>query len=306
MKNTTSKLLIPTYKLRLIFLTIALSLLTLTSFSADIRPYISNDGSFRAVVIEGLIESDDFEKFIEIVRENQGALSQVYIFSSGGDFYEAMKIGKAMRALELASQVPMRGKSGKPVPSNFNPTPDDPKNNTCASAGFFIHIGAVHRGGTYLAVHRPYFDKTSFGQLSQEDAENAFNALQKDARKYMKEMGVPKHIQEDVLGTSSDNALVLDEKTVKTYFWLELPYRHEWILSKRSELSTEEQRRYAEYQQRLLDPRNVKNLSAVFTKAEQKDLQDLSRKKDIEDKHIIGVIKKSRMDAYERYFKQNY
>lgn len=155
-----------------------------------------------------------------------------------------MKIGRAMRALELSSYVPMRDSSGLPTCTNLGlgvtPTPEKIENCTCASACFFIHIGAIHRGGTYLAVHRPFFEKGDFGDLSQADAKKAFDLLQQSARDYMKEMGVPDHIQEDVLGTPSDKALVLDEKTIKTYFCLEIPYRHEWIRNKCGELTLAE------------------------------------------------------------------
>ena len=205
-------------------------LYTVQATAADIRPHITGSGTFRAIVIEGKIEAGDFDTFIRIVKENQSKISGVVIFSPGGNFYEAMKIGRAMRALELTSQVPMRSQSGRPSCEDgvLGIKPNDPQNCTCASAGFFIHIGSIHRGGTYLAVHRPYFEKGKFGELSQNDARKAFDALQDSARDYMQEMGVPKHVQEDVLGTPSERALVLDDKTVKTYFWLELPYRHEW------------------------------------------------------------------------------
>ncbi len=196
-------------------LTVLMSL-SIEASAADIRPLVHGSGSYRELVIEGTIESGDFEKFVKIIRDNQGQISTVYIFSPGGDFYEAMKIGRAMRSLELSSMVPMRDSSGRPScgDGGFGPKPNDPKNCTCASAGFFIHIGGVHRGGTFLAVHRPYFEKGKFGKLLEEDAKKAFATLQDSARDYMLEMGIPKHIQEDVLGTPSERALILDEKTV--------------------------------------------------------------------------------------------
>jgi len=269
--------------------------------AADIRPFISGSGSYRTIVIEGNIEPGDFETFVRIAKENQGKISGVHIFSPGGDFYEAMKIGRAMRALELSSQVPMRSQSGQPSCEDIlGIKPNDPKNCTCASAGFFIHIGAVHRGGTYLAVHRPYFAKGKFGDLSQADAQKAFDALQESARAYMQEMGVPKHIQEDVLGTPSERALVLDDKTVKTYFWLELPYRHEWKKNRCSKLSESETQRTEDYSRRLLRARSASD--ADFSKAEWNDLTALQKKQDEERRCDIEIEKQSRIDAYARYF----
>ncbi len=260
--------------------------------AADIRPIIYDTGAHREIVIEGTIDSGDFDKFIKIIQDNQGKISSVYIFSSGGNFDEAMKIGRAMRALELSSMVPMRGPSGGPICENdgFSLVPKNPENCTCASACFFIHIGGVHRGGTFLAVHRPYFEKGKFGELSEDDAKKEFDALQGRARNYMSEMGVPTHIQEDVLATASDNALILDEKTVKTNFWLDLPSRYEWMRNKCSQLSDDETARLEAYHRRKL------------TAAEQADFGSLIDKEVKETKCEAAVETQSNLTAYEKYF----
>ena len=283
-------------------LTAACFVLAGPSFGADVRPYISGSGSYRAIVIEGRIERGDFDGFVRIVRENQGQVSGAYCFSPGGDFDEAMKIGRAMRALELHSQAPMRGATGHPECEGgyVVQKPRDPKNCTCASAGFFIHIGAVHKGGTFLAVHRPSFASGRFGNLSQEDAKRAFEALQDRAREYMREMGVPQHVQEDVLGTPSDKILVLDEKTVKTYFWGDLPYRHEWIRNKCSRLSDAETARAQNYSSRFLRARSASD--ADLSKSELADFNALEKKQEDERNCKIQITKQSRSDAYEKFF----
>lgn len=273
--------------------------------AADIRPHIGGTGSFRIIVIEGDISPGDFDTFLRIAKENQGRISGVYLFTTGGDFYEAMKIGRALRALELSSQVPMRDSKGHPscedeLGLGIYPTPKNPTNCTCASAGFFIHIGAIHRGGTYLAVHRPYFVKGKFGELSQNDAQKTFEKLQDSARSYMHEMGVPKHIQEDVLGTPSERALVLDDKSVKTYFWLELPYRHEWKKNRCTKLSEPERQRLRSLSLRLL--RAKSSSDSDLSKAEWSDLHSLREMEDEEKRCDIAIEAKSRIEAYERYF----
>lgn len=270
--------------------------------AADIRPFIKGTGTYRAIIIEGNIEPGDFDTFVQIIRENQGQVSGVFIFSPGGDFYEAMKIGRAMRALELASQVPMRSTSGRPSceDDGISPRPNDLKNCTCASAGFFIHIGGVSRGGTLLAVHRPYFDIGKFGKLSQSDAKKVFESLQDSARVYMQEMGVPKHIQEDVLGTPSERALILDEKTIKTYFWGGLPYRHEWTKNKCSKLSALESERSKDYSRRLLRARSASD--ADLSKDEWADFGTLQKLHGQELDCAVAIDKQSRAEAYEKYF----
>jgi len=273
-----------------------------SAMAAEVRPFILGSGTYRAIVIEGRIKPGDFDTFVRIAHENKGTISGVYIFSPGGDFDEAMKIGRAMRALELSSQVPMRTRSGRASceEDGFSPTPKDPQNCTCASAGFFIHIGGVHRGGTYLAVHRPYFDRATFASKSQAEAEKAFNAIQDSARSYMAEMGVPEHIQADVLGTSSDRALLLDEKTVKTYFWGELPYRHEWAKSRCSRLTESEEARARDYTARLLSARSASK--ADLTKDEWADLTVLQKKQDEELNCKVTIDKDRRKKAYDTLF----
>ncbi|MEK7322715.1 MAG: hypothetical protein AABZ84_06525, partial [Pseudomonadota bacterium] len=159
---------------------------------------------------------------------------------------------------------------------------------------------AIHWGGTYMAVHRPYFEKGKFGELSQTDAQKAFSELQESARTYMEEMGVPKHIQEDVLGTPSERALVLDDKTVKTYFWLELPYRHEWKRNRCSKLSDSETQRAENYSRRLLRARSASD--ADLSKAEWDDLSSLQKKQKEELDCAVQLERQSRVTAYERYF----
>ena len=54
-------------------------------------------GNYRSLIIEGPIESGDYEHFLKVVKDNQGKLADVYLLSPGGDFVEAMKIGRAWR-----------------------------------------------------------------------------------------------------------------------------------------------------------------------------------------------------------------
>jgi hypothetical protein len=283
-----------------LFLSLLFTVLSFKATSADIRPHINDSGSYRAIIIEGEIVEGDFETFISIVKENQGKVSGVYLFTPGGNFYEAMKIGRAIRTLELSSQAPMRDNSGSPICEDsfglgITPLPKNAQNCTLASAGFFIHIGGIHKGGNFLAVHRPYFGKGEFGRLSRSDAKKAFDLLQQSARDYMVEMGVPKHIQEDILGTPSDKALLLEEKVIKTHFWGKEPYYHEWILNKCSKLTDAEQVRAKKYSSIL---RNTKDLS----KQQMDDYKAIKKKQREEDNCEIKIIKQSRIDAYTKYF----
>jgi hypothetical protein len=254
--------------------------------------------SWRVLAIEGPIETGDYERFLTVVKENQGLLSGVYLFSAGGDFVEAMKIGRALRALELSSQVPMRDRRGRPMCADASwgmPTPRNPENCTAASAAFFIHIGAVHRGGNFLAVHRPYFEPGRFGNLTEGQAQAAYANLQKEARTYMTEMGVPPSVQDEIFATPSDRVALLDERTVKAYFWGDLPYRYEWRRAKCSRLTGPEGQR--------LEALGAKVLARdTMTAAEQADFSSLQAKKDQESKCDVGLGETSRVAAYQKMF----
>lgn len=272
------------------------------STAADIRAFIDGTGDYRTIVIEGVITRGDYERFLQVVRENQSRVSTIYLFTPGGDFDEAMKIGRAMRALELNSMVPMRGSGGHPEASSSGPQPVDAKNLTCASAGFFIHIGALHRGGTFLAVHRPSFVREVFAQLSEQEAKAAFDELQSRAIAYMNDMAVPTQVQEQLLATPSDKLLVLEEHTVRKFFWGTLPHRHEWLRAKCAVLSEAEEARLSGLSSKL--GQNRGRGTDALTDAEWTDLKDLQAKEGRQRKQRIKIIEESRAAAYEKFFRE--
>lgn len=186
------------------------------------------------IVIEGEIKDGDFNRFRRLVKAGQGRASSVTLFSSGGNFFEAIKIGRLIRALDLATMIP-RVQGGRPNCVGTNsavPSVQDNKNCTCASACFFIHVGGTHRGGHLLAVHRPYFATKEYGNLTQKKAKKIHDQLMNEARTYLAEMDVPKHLSDEVLAIPSNKAKILSMDTIKTHFWGKLPFKEEWLLNK--------------------------------------------------------------------------
>jgi hypothetical protein len=219
-------------------LLITLVFLMLTAkeaFTAEISVYISRPGSeLESIVIEGEIVKGDYMRFVEEIGRHNGKIGKVYIFSPGGNFAEAIEIGKAIRRLELTTVIP-ESRYDRPL---CDPLKNFPKEYNCICVGscFFIFIGGVNRAGTYMEVHSPSFDENEIGQLSEEDARNKFIALQKSAREYMQEMGVPKNLREKILGTSPERAMKVDNETVKKYFHGEIPYRYGLLQAKCAKL----------------------------------------------------------------------
>lgn len=261
--------------------------------AAEMRLLVRDD--YRSLVIEGPIESGDYEHFFKVVKDNQGKLADVYLLSPGGDFVEAIKIGRALRALEMGSVVPGRNPAGQPVCGDkysISAVPRNPTNCTAASAAFFIHVGAIERGDLYLVVHRPSFAPEQFANLTESQAQAAFDALQRDARGYMTEMGVPPQVQEEVMGTPPDKGVVLDDKTVRSYFVGEIPYQQEWRHAKCAQLSPVETQR--------LDVLTAK--LETLTSAEWSEYFPMKKKWDMEIECQRALRVQSRMASYERFF----
>lgn len=262
--------------------------------AAEMRVHVVQN--YRFMDIEGIIETGDYSRFLKIVEENQGKLGGVYLYSPGGDFLEAIKIGKALRALELSSQVPQRTRDGRAQCDEFGGSkPRLPENCTAASAAFFIHIGAVHRGGTYLAVHRPYFNPVQFKNLSQEEAQTAYAKLIELSRSYMNEMSIPAHVQEEVLNTPSDKARLLDEKTIQTHIWGTPAYRHEWLRAKCSTLSPAQVQRTAQLGSRLVAGSSLNQQDSI-------ELRELQQQQDKDNRCEIDLVLESRKAAFTKFF----
>lgn len=275
--------------------------------AADIWIFEHHSGSYNEIVIEGIVEEGDFDRFIELAWRQQGKLNGVRTFSSGGDFYEAMKIGRAIRKLELVSSVPHHERdswgrpSCEPPMEGLFPRPKDSRNCTCASACFFVHLGGSSRMGTYLAVHRPYFAVGRFGSLPSSEAKLVFDKLQEEARNYMIEMGVPAHIQEDVLATPSSRTMVLDENVVRTHFLGSVPYYEEWLRNKCSRVSRDDEARLSQYAKVLQEYRS-RPTDRRLSPEELEDYRSIKRMKNQELTCKIVAIDEQRMEAYKEYF----
>lgn len=284
----------------------ALVLLALPHLGRTAEIRTQTGSGYTDFVLEGVIEPGDTARFIELVRETPDALANLWLFSPGGDYEESMKLGRALRGLEFSTMVPSRV-DGAPscAVSLSGREPIDPANCTCASACFFAHIGSLHRGGTYLAVHRPYFAKGKFGQLSEQEATAKFNALQASARTYMAAMGVPVHVAEDILGTPSDRVMLLDDRTVKTYFWKYLPARHEWLQNRCSDFTPDERVRYDRYGTMILANGGRRRFAEFMTPSELEDHTRLLERDRATSECIIDVTGKSRREAQRKYFRAN-
>jgi hypothetical protein len=116
-----------------------------------------------------------------------------------------------------------------------------------------------------------------------------------EARKYMAEMAIPSHIQEEVLSTPSDKFVLLDERQVRTHIWGDLPHRHEWRRAKCAKLSGADTQRLGSLGARIVARERL-------APEEVEDLTRLQSVRDQEMKCDIALTMESRLAAYQRFF----
>ena len=108
-------------------------------------------------------------------------------------------------------------------------------NGDCLSACFFIYISAVERtvNENYrIGIHRPYFDKGFYSNLSADNAEALYSAGAAESEAYLKEMGTPQSVIEKMFKTGSNAMFYLDRDLANEIFGWRAPFYDEWITAK--------------------------------------------------------------------------
>jgi hypothetical protein len=168
----------------------------LAPHAAEIRPDPSGGGIARAV-LEGKIERGDFDKFLDFVFKSQNAV-EIYLASPGGDMGEAIKIGIAIRQLNLSTIVPGKVLTNQSL--NLAATRHNLKggkaNYLCASACFFIFVAGIHRnaddvGPAILGMHKPFLADDELNELRNDQTIAAEKQLRISFENYLRVMDVP-------------------------------------------------------------------------------------------------------------------
>src|SRR6516165_468156 len=131
-------------------------------------------GRVPRVIFEGKIESGDFDKFIDFVFKREHAV-EVYLASPGGNVGEAIKIGMAIRQLNLSTVVPSKVLTNQAFDSLaiHHNLKGQKANYLCASACFFMFVAGIHRsaedvGPAILGIHKPYLLDTELKKGSDQ------------------------------------------------------------------------------------------------------------------------------------------
>ena len=192
-------------------------------FGADIRVLYQDfgDKTAQTIVIEGPIEAGDYESFIDAVKGANGYVEEVLLYTPGGDFFEAMKIGRAMRGLRLHARAPLAREceNGDGLRSLLEEGYlKDPTNCLCASAGFFILAGAAYRSGSAIYVHRPTVIPEILAGLGGTQASVLAGQLRTEAEAYLTEMGVPQSVIDFTWSVPGNDVAPLPREARETYF----------------------------------------------------------------------------------------
>ena len=143
----------------------------------------SSGRPLQGITMEGEIKQGDYAAFLPLVLSTKGA-NTVFLASPGGDFLEALRVGRLIRRLKMQVWAPqLRDLSIVKL--------DDMANNVCASSCFFIYIAGIKRTGNEIGVHRPYLPKEAYKSMGLTEAEQSYALVEKLVFEYLAEMSVP-------------------------------------------------------------------------------------------------------------------
>lgn len=196
-------------------------------------------GLGRIVVLGDIVEGDLTALKVELAaaRENDIIVTDVLLYSRGGDVYEALSVGRQLRLANVTTIAP----NAQYVTSASEPglcmtdahsavgdeaqiRADDP-NCICASACALIWAGGVERLGR-VGLHHPRVGSPS---LRFADQERSLSLARNEIRTYLEEMRLPDWFYERA---TSENSTSLDSvEAFEATIWLD-PIFEEYLISR--------------------------------------------------------------------------
>tara|TARA_B110000208_G_scaffold148877_1_gene179693 strand:+ start:394 stop:1395 length:1002 start_codon:yes stop_codon:yes gene_type:complete len=178
-------------------------------------------------ILQGDIEEGDLEKLageynilVTLGLINDRPM-KILLNSRGGNLIESMRIGRFVRTIGLVTMA------DKAISSE--------KNAQCLSACFFIFVAGKQRdlgSDDTLGVHRPYFDREYFGNLTATEAEVNYKEVINKVTEYLDEMGVRENVKDIVLNVSSDNVTYFSVSEFNSLVGLFEPHFEEWLIAR--------------------------------------------------------------------------
>jgi hypothetical protein len=188
-----------------------------------------------AILIDGLIENGDAQKFIDTAYKigSKRRIVQVSLRSPGGSVYEAMKIGHVVRKLLIDTFAPFPSKfSNRPYCPETKLFPARAASCVCASACFLIYAAGVPRNMAYVLLHRPYLDPSKNALLDLDSSLKVANQIRADVSSYLREMEVPDDYATIMFSTPSNNAIYIDYNSMRDRIAGYPAAIDEWLMAK--------------------------------------------------------------------------
>jgi hypothetical protein len=223
-----------------------------------------------AVLIKGPLGKGDAAKFRDVVRGAGLILNTVILRSNGGDVMEAMTIGHDIRKLLLETEGPsldynadqallyLGGDSPYCIENGYHDYKGSRFKGTdcsCASACFLIYAAGAKRRLSYVGIHRVYFDRQTYGEMSLEQASHAYERIRRPLADYLDEMGVARRYADIMLQTSSQDIYVPKYPEMMAEFVGWIPEIEEWLIARCHTISEKqlEQDEKAAFQSHQID-----------------------------------------------------
>jgi len=205
-------------------------------------------GPDLGVVIEGNIETGDYDKLLSFIKDND-IRNSIFLASPGGNVAEAIKIGRLVRMLRMATEIP--GQFSREMRDAMSPDDLNKRllksandhnirnredNYVCASACFFVFVAGVYRDkepSVYdepsLGIHRPFLTDSDLTSLSASEAMASAKQLRAFIESYFKEMDVPSKYADLMFSVPREQVRWIDDTNFE--FDLEgfIPELKDWI-----------------------------------------------------------------------------
>jgi hypothetical protein len=200
----------------------------------------------------GKIERNDgleFRKVAQSLIARGNTIHQVILCTPGGDVEAAMDIGNQIKVLQASTVGPNQFANTPqgeiqcwPMSQYVTPTvlkknvliQQGDQNADCASACFLIWASGVTRDGNYIGVHRFYFNRAMYGNLSPQDAKRLYEGAMDQYRQFLAERNVPTTIIEKTFATDSTSIYYLNKEELK--LMQSVPYLEELYRARCGEL----------------------------------------------------------------------
>jgi len=208
----------PFLKYICIFLSCSVLLVTV-SYGVELGIPGSSNGYMLEV--SGEIEEGDYDRIVELINL-MGFPQLTRINSPGGDVREAMKLGEFYRNSLMTI---MAGEQ-------------------CNSSCFVWLVGATSStANSGVGLHRPYFDRSWFSNLSPSEATTAYDQITEELTLYLNRMNVPIDIVNRMMSTPSNEVVFLTANEYENKLGSP-PVFTEWIIANCGALSSNEQNDY--------------------------------------------------------------